>query len=96
MEQAFEDATVTSFDKLLCVCDSLPDRNDAHVIAAALKTQAAVIVTDNLKDFPAEIVGPLNMDVRSADDFIADTIALDQGRRLQQSGRCASVSRSRK
>lgn len=80
MEQAFEDASVTDFDKFLCVCEGLPDPNDAHVIAAALKTQAAVIVTDNLKDFPIEILGPLNLDVRSADDFIADTIALDQGR----------------
>jgi len=60
--------------------DILPDPGDAHVLAAALKTRAAIIVTDNLKDFPAEILGPLNLEARSADDFIADTIALDPGR----------------
>ena len=80
MESAFEDAMVADFEAFMCVCESLPDQKDAHVVAAALKTQAAVIVTENVKHFPAEIIGPLNIDVRSADDFIADTIALDTGK----------------
>ncbi len=80
MEAAFEEASVTNYEKLLCVCDELPDRGDAHVVAAALKTRASVIVTENLKHFPAEKLAPLNLDVRSADVFIADTIALDHGR----------------
>ncbi|MEJ1979280.1 MAG: hypothetical protein WDN49_27425 [Acetobacteraceae bacterium] len=50
------------------------------MVAAALKTQAAVIVTDNLQDFPAPMMAELDLDVRSADHFIADTIALDPGR----------------
>lgn len=80
MEAAFEDASVDDFDDFLCVCTSLPDPNDAHVLAAALKTQAAVIVTENLKDFPTKIIHSLNLDVLSADDFIADTITLHPGR----------------
>lgn len=80
MEAAFEEALVSDFDKFLCVCDDLPDPKDAHVVAAALKTQAAMIVTDNLKDFPAAILAPLNIEARSADAFIADTISLDPGR----------------
>lgn len=58
MEAAFEEATVADFDQFLCVCEGLPDPDDAHVLAAALKTQAATIVTDNLKDFPQEILTP--------------------------------------
>jgi hypothetical protein len=58
----------------------LPDPNDAHVLAAALKTQAATIVTDNLKHFPESFLVPLNIEARSTDDFIADAIALDTGR----------------
>lgn len=80
MERAFEDAMVDDFASFLCACQSLLDPNDAHVAAAALKTQAAVIVTDNLRDFPASVLDPLNLDVRSADDFIVDTIALDEGK----------------
>ena len=37
-------------------------------------------MTENLKDFPAEILTPLNLEARTADAFIADTIALDPGR----------------
>jgi len=80
MEQAFEDALVDDFDHFLSVCADLPDPNDAHVLAAALKTQAATIVTENLSDFPASVLDRLNMEARSADAFIADTIALDPGR----------------
>lgn len=31
---------------------SLPDPNDVHILAAAIKTHAQVIVTYDLKDFP--------------------------------------------
>lgn len=80
MEAAFEEAMVSDFDQFLHVCEGLPDPNDAHVVAAALKTQAATIVTDNLTDFPEAILARFNVEVRSADAFIADTIALDPGR----------------
>ncbi|QQF07188.1 PIN domain-containing protein [Sinorhizobium meliloti] len=80
MEAAFEEAMVVDFDQFLSACEGLPDENDAHVVAAALKTQAAVIVTDNLRDFPEELLRRLNLKARSADAFIADTIALDTGR----------------
>jgi predicted nucleic acid-binding protein len=80
MAMAFEEAMVEDYEALKCVCNDLPDPDDQHVVAAAIKCQAAVIVTDNLKDFPAEIVLRANIEVRSADDFIADTIALHPGR----------------
>lgn len=80
MEAAFEDAAVEEYEAFLPACDGLPDPGDAHVLAAALKTQAATIVTENLRDFPDEFLRSRNMEVRSADQFIADTIALDPGR----------------
>ena len=80
MEEAFEDALVTDFETYMAVCGGLPDPNDVHVLAAALKTRAAGLVTDNLKDFPAEILAPLNIEARSTDAFIADTIELAPGR----------------
>ena len=80
MEAAFKEACVTDFDALLPACADLPDAKDAHVVAAALKTQASMIVTENMKDFPASILDLLNIEAKSADAFIADTLTLDIGR----------------
>lgn len=79
MEEAFADAMVHGYEKLLAACADLPDQNDAHVLAAALKTQAAIIVTDNLRHFPVEVLGPLNLEAKSTDAFLANTIALNPG-----------------
>ena len=79
MEAAFEEAVVADFDDFLPMCKGLPDPKDAHVLAAALKTQAATIVTENLKDFPESILRPLNVEAKSGDAFIADTIELGSG-----------------
>jgi hypothetical protein len=80
MQTAFEEAMVSEYDDLLPIAEKLPDQGDAHVLAAAFKTQAAMIVTENLKHFPNAVLIPLNIEAKSADAFIADTIALDPGR----------------
>lgn len=80
MEKAFADAMVDEFDAFLPLCDGLPDPGDAHVLAAAMKTRAATIVTDNLKDFPEAILAKAGIEPRATDAFIADTIELDPGR----------------
>lgn len=82
MEAAFEEAMVEGHALLLPSATGLPDAGDHHVLAAALKTQTQTIVTENLRDFPAAILAPLGIEARSADDFIADTIALDTGRAI--------------
>ena len=43
-----------------------------------ISSDRPVIVTENLKDFPADVLSNLNTSARSADVFIADTIALDE------------------
>jgi hypothetical protein len=80
MEEAFEDALVTDYNRFKCICTNLPDPKGVHVVAAALKTQAATIDTDNLGDFPASFLRSLNIEARSADAFIAETIALEPAR----------------
>lgn len=80
MTRAFPDAVVRGFDIMMEAAGAIPDRKDRHVLAAALHTQAQTIVTENLRDFPAEVLRPLGIEARSADDFIADTISLDVGR----------------
>lgn len=80
MEHAFGEATVTGYEGLIDGLKGLPDLKDAHVIAAAVKTRASVIVTDNLRDFPEQLLAPLDLEAKTADAFIADTIDLDIGR----------------
>jgi predicted nucleic acid-binding protein len=87
MERAFDDAIVEGFDSFLPVCAVLPDQNDAHVLAAAIKTRADVLVTDNLKHFPEDVLATFNIEARSADAFIADTVALDEGLAVAVIGR---------
>ena len=80
MKRAFPEALVEDFDSLQPLCGEIPDQGDWHVLAAALKIQAQAIVTENLKDFPDDVLGPLNLEARTSDDFIADTISLDETR----------------
>lgn len=77
MALAFPDALVTGF-KSIEKGLSLPDKDDNHVLAAALKCKADVIVTSNLKDFPKRYVGQFDIEVQSPDDFMCNLIDLDQ------------------
>jgi len=56
----------------------LPDINDCHVLAAAIKTDAQIIVTNNIKDFPEEILNNYGLKAKLADDFLTDIIDLNQ------------------
>ena len=73
---AFPDALVSNYEGLIASL-SLPDVNDRHVLAAALKSNADVIVTNNLKDFPEEYLNSLGVKAKSADDFLTDIIDLN-------------------
>jgi len=79
--EAFDEALVHDYDACLPMDIKLPDGNDRHVIAAAIKVGASVIVTDNVKDFPTAVLAPLDIEVKTADDFIADTLDLPEGHR---------------
>lgn len=82
MERAFDEACVEGYEDLEATVPELPDEGDAHVIAAALQAGAAVIVTNNLRDFPGQALARLNLEVRDADTFLADTIDLDAARAI--------------
>lgn len=77
MNRAVRDCLVTGYEPLVDALD-LPDPDDRHVLAAAIKARAQVIVTHNLKDFPSTVLEEWDMEARSADDFILDQIDLSR------------------
>lgn len=83
IETAFPEARIDQYELPSSISDQLPDPKDAHVIATALACGASVIVTENSKDFPDKILGPLNIESKPSDDFIADTIDLYPARALE-------------
>lgn len=56
---------------------TLPDQNDRHVLAAAIRCQADVIVTNNLKDFPEKELGKYDIDAQSPDTFLSHLFDLN-------------------
>jgi predicted nucleic acid-binding protein len=50
---------------------TLPDPNDRHVLAAAIRARADVIVTFNLDDFPEAALRPYGIEAQHPDEFIA-------------------------
>lgn len=84
------DALIENFEDLIPSL-SLPDPDDRHVLAAAIRGRADVIVTYNLKDFPETVVAPLGIEVQHPDQFLTHVLGLAPGvvlaalQRLRQS-----------
>ena len=70
------DALVTNYEMLIPNL-VLPDPDDRHVLAAAVKGGADVIVTNNLKDFPAETLARYGLEAQHPDVFVAALIEFD-------------------
>ncbi|HDS3856734.1 TPA: PIN domain-containing protein [Legionella pneumophila] len=55
----------------------LPDANDNHVLAAAIVSNSDVILTFNLKDFPASELDKYGIEAQHPDDFLMHLTDLD-------------------
>jgi len=82
VNEAFPDALVVNYEPLIETI-SLPDIKDRHVLAAAIKTNANLIVTNNLKHFPKEYLSCFGLSVKDADDFFTDIIDLNHKTSIQ-------------
>jgi hypothetical protein len=88
MNEAVRDCLVTGYQDRIASL-TLPDLDDRHVLAAALHAGAEVIVTFNLRHFPAEILSSFDMEARHPDDFLLDLFDLAPG------AVCTAVKRQR-
>lgn len=78
MDHAIPDGLVDGYQDLIEGLQ-LPDRDDRHVLAAAIRCGASVIVTFNQKDFPAEMLKTFGIEAQHPDVFIGDLLDLDAG-----------------
>ncbi|NEM91968.1 PIN domain-containing protein [Galbitalea soli] len=77
MTAYFADAMVEGYEHL--VDGMLCDPKDRHVLAAAVRANAEVLVTFNLKDFPESSTEPFDVEVVHPDDFLLDQLDLFPG-----------------
>lgn len=71
MCDAVQDCLVSGYADLI---DGLvlPDPNDRRVLAAAIRCGAQVIVTNNIRDFPASALAAYNVEAQTADEFVVN------------------------
>jgi hypothetical protein len=88
MNEAVRDCLVTGYEDLIASL-SLPDPDDRHVLAAAIRAGADIIVTYNLTDFPAETLARFDIEAQHPDDFLVGLLNVAPG------VVCAAVKRQR-
>lgn len=75
MSGAIRDVLIKGYEPLIDILD-LPDPDDRHVLAAAIKAKAQVIVTSNLKDFPTDKLSVWDVQSVHPDVFIEAQVDL--------------------
>ncbi|WP_420639713.1 PIN domain-containing protein [Candidatus Poriferisocius sp.] len=91
MRLAFPNANIKGYLPLIpaMTCDD----KDRHVLAAAVRSEAAAIVTFNTNDFPDESVDPFEVEVIHPDPFLLDLLDLSPRTVIDELGRQAVANR---
>src|SRR5438105_4960385 len=76
MNSSVSDCLVTGYEDLIPSL-KLPDANDRHVLAAAIRCGADAIITFNLSDFPESELIKYDIEAQHPDDFIVNQIGLN-------------------
>ena len=73
MIRAVPDCLVTGYEPLVEAVE-LPDPDDRHVVAAAIRGRAELIITNNLRDFPDSALSRFDIKAQSPDRFVHDLL----------------------
>lgn len=75
IREKFNDGLISHHRLLI---ESMPiNEKDKHVLAAAVSCRAQVIVTQNLKDFPRDLLAPFEIQALSPDKFLLLLLQMD-------------------
>jgi len=71
----FGDAWVENYELIVSKCTN--HEKDRHVLAAAIRSHAELIVTSNLRHFPPASLAPWSIEVSHPDEFLIDLFYLN-------------------
>lgn len=77
VRSAFPEAVVERYQPLLPSCTN--SEKDRHVLAAAIKGHAEVIVTSNLRDFPPDSLTPWDIKAVDPASFLINLYTIEPG-----------------
>jgi predicted nucleic acid-binding protein len=78
MTRAFPDSTVSGYGPLIASMTN--HEHDRHVLAAAIRGHAEIILTENPRHFPIAACDPYGIRPCSVDDFLSDLLSVDHER----------------
>jgi len=78
MNRAVPDCLVTGYEHLVEGLE-LPDPDDRHVLAAAIRAHAQAVITFNLRDFPDHVLARYEMETKHPDEFVLEILDLAPG-----------------
>lgn len=77
VDLTFPEATISGWEPLLPAMKN--DEKDRHILAAAIKARASVIVTFNLKHFQPSVLKPLGIDAVHPQDYLLTLWSMNPG-----------------
>ncbi|MGA9965923.1 MAG: PIN domain-containing protein [Terriglobales bacterium] len=96
MKEAFPEAMVTVPSALLKAVECIPDKNDRHVLAAAIMARADAIVTQNTRHFPKDCCEKYGVLCQTPSDFLIDRYRLHPQQVLDKlDDQAAGISQNR-
>jgi len=76
MNLAFPDANVENFEVFISGVN-LRDKDDRHVVACAIRCNADLIVTFNIKDFSTKELAKFGIEIQNPDELISNLIDIN-------------------
>jgi predicted nucleic acid-binding protein len=81
MNNAVDDCLVHGYEDIIAAV-RLPDPNDNHVLAAAIRGNCDAILTFNLADFPSAALAQYDIEAQHPDEFIQSQFDLNPAKLL--------------